>query len=246
MKQENLVINTLVFDELIKNGTHQIDLLDRIPQLGIKKVEIRREYLRDEDELTELKEKAQALEMELFYSVPDILFQEKLLEQDTLVQYFEEYNMLGAKQLKIVAGYAEAPSEEEMEMLEELMEEYYIHHLTLENDQSDYSTPEKLQRLLQQLLDIGIPAALTFDTGNFLIIGEDPVKAAETLKEDVSFVHMKNVNADTHELTLVDEGDVPMFDVMEVFPEDIHYAIEYPCGSNPFETVEKEIQKLTK
>lgn len=246
MKQENLVINTLVFDELINKGTYQIDLLDRIHELGIKKVEIRREYLRDEDELTELKEKAKGLGMELFYSVPDILFQGKLLDQDTLVRYFEEYNMLGAKQLKIVAGYAEAPSEEEMEMLEELMEEYYIHHLTLENDQSDYSTPEKLQRLLQQLLDIGIPAALTFDTGNFLIIGEDSVKAAETLKEDVSFVHMKNVNADTHELTLLDEGDVPMFDVIEVFPEDIHYAIEYPCGSNPFDTVEKEIQKLTK
>lgn len=246
MKQENLVINTLVFDELINKGTYQIDLLDRIHELGIKKVEIRREYLRDEDELTELKEKAKGLGMELFYSVPDILFQGKLLDQDTLVRYFEEYNMLGAKQLKIVAGYAEAPSEEEMEMLEELMEEYYIHHLTLENDQSDYSTPEKLKRLLQQLLDIGIPAGLTFDTGNFLIIGEDPVKAAETLKEDVSFVHMKNVKSDTHELTLLDEGDVPMFDVIDVFPENIHYAIEYPCGSNPFETVEKEIQKLTK
>lgn len=244
MKQENLVINTLVFDELINKGTHQIDLLDRIHELGIKKVEIRREYLRDEDELSELKEKAKELGMELFYSVPDILFQEKLLEQDTLIQYFEEYNMLGAKQLKIVAGHAEAPSEEEMEMLEDLMEEYYIHHLTLENDQSDYSTPEKLQRLLQQLLDIGIPAGLTFDTGNFLIIGEDPVKAAETLKEDVSFVHMKNVKADTHELTLVDEGDVPMFDVIEVFPEDIHYAIEYPCGSNPFDTVKEEIKKI--
>lgn len=119
-------------------------MLDDIHQLGIKKVEVRREYLRDSSELLELREKAQRLGIELFYSVPDILFEGELLAKETLTQYFDEYNQLGAKQIKLVAGYADKISESDLDTLKILLREYDIHHLTLENDQSDYSTPEKL------------------------------------------------------------------------------------------------------
>jgi len=151
MKQGNIVLNTLALKDLIEGGEYQVDLLDDIHQLGLKKVEIRREYLRNKEELAELKEKAEHLDIELFYSVPDILFEGSLLAEETLTQYFEEYNQLGAKQLKLVAGYIDNVSATDMEKLKSLINHYEIHHLTLENDQSGYSSPEKLKQLVHRL-----------------------------------------------------------------------------------------------
>lgn len=246
MDKKHIVVNTLIFDDVIKSGMNQIELLDKIHELGISKVEIRREYLRDRNELSELRTKAEELGMELYYSVPDILFEGELLEKETLVQYFKEYTALGAKQLKIVAGYVDELTEEDGETLKALLEEHGIHHLTLENDQSSYSSPQKLKQLVEKLKQKDIETGITFDTGNFLIIGEDPVKSAEVLKDVVTFVHMKNVDRDTHAMTLLDEGSVPMFDVLSVFSDNVDRAIEYPCGNEPFRTLEKEIEKLLK
>lgn len=246
MDKKHLVVNTLVFDDLINKGIYQIDLLDKIHGLGISKVEIRREYLRDTNELSELKKKAERLGIQLYYSVPDILFEGELLEKDTLLKYFNEYTALGAKQLKIVAGYLDELTKKDGETLKSLLDEYGIHHLTLENDQSSYSSPEKLKLLITKLEDKGIQAGITFDTGNFLITGQNPVKSAKALKDVVTFIHMKNIDASTHEMTLLEEGAVPMFEVLDVFSDDVDRAIEYPCGNEPFKVLEKEIEKLLK
>lgn len=51
MEDKNLVLNTYVFEELMKQGQFQIEWLEKIKDLGIQTVEIRREYLRDRKEL---------------------------------------------------------------------------------------------------------------------------------------------------------------------------------------------------
>lgn len=246
MKNKQLVMNTYVFEELMKEGQFQIEWLEAIKNLGIDTVEIRREYLRDADELAELKAKAEELEMTLFYAVPDILFEGALMKEEKLTNYFEEYRQLGAKQFKIVAGYTDEMTDEDVNLLKSSMNDYSIHHLALENDQADYSTPEKMQVMVHNLKAAGLSVGVTFDTGNFLITGQSPLECAKVLKDDVTFVHMKNVKADTHEMTLIDEGDVPMFEVIDVFGEDVNFAIEYPCGTDPFKTVKGEIEKIKK
>lgn len=246
MEDKNLIMNTYVFEELMKQGQFQIEWLEKIKNLGIQTVEIRREYLRDTEELTELKEKAEELDMTLFFAVPDVLFPGVLMSKETLRQYFEEYSTLGAKQFKIVAGYDEDLNDVDIEILKSLMTEYGILHLTLENDQEDYSTPEKIKGILGKLKDAGINAGMTFDTGNFVATGQSPLESAKALKDDVTFIHMKNIKTDTKEMTLIDEGDINMFDLLAVFSEDVNRAIEYPCGDNPFETVKGEIEKLKK
>lgn len=55
---------------------------------------------------------------------------------------------------------------------------------------------------------------------------------------------MKNVDRDTHAMTLLDEGSVPMFDVLSVFSDNVDRAIEYPCGKEPFMVLKKEIEKV--
>lgn len=84
--------------------------------------------------------------MTLYYAVPDVLFPGVLMSKETLRQYFEEYSSLGAKQFKNVAGYDEDINDVDIEILKSLMTEYGILHLTLENDQEDYSTSEKIKR----------------------------------------------------------------------------------------------------
>ena len=246
MEDKNLVLNTYVFEELMKQGQFQIEWLEKIKDLGIQTVEIRREYLRDRKELAELKGKATELDMTLYYAVPDVLFPGVLMSKETLHQYFEEYSALGANQFKNVAGYDEDINDVDIEILKSLMTEYGILHLTLENDQEDYSTSEKIKGILDKLKDAGINAGMTFDTGNFLATGQSPLESAKALKDDVTFFHMKNIKADTKEMTLIDEGDISMLEILAVFSEEVNRAIEYPCGGNPFETVKGEIEKLKK
>lgn len=244
MNQKSLVMNTFVFESLLEQGQSQIDWLEGIKDLGIDVVEVRREYFRDEAEITELKEKAEELEMELFYAVPDTLIQGRLMDAEKLSEYFKEYQALGAKQFKIVAGYTDGLTEEELSKLKDLMTEYGVRHLALENDQADYSTPAKLRAIIEQLNEAGISASITFDTGNFIITGQSPLECARQLKDIVSFIHMKNVMADSGEIRLIDQGDVAMFEVLEVFDDNVMRAIEYPCGDDPFTTVQAEIEKI--
>lgn len=244
MNQKNLVMNTFVFEELLKAGQYQIDWLEGIKDLGIDIVEIRREYLRDTDELAELKAKAEDLGMTLFYAVPDTLIQGSLMEERKLREYFEEYRLLGSKQFKIVAGYTGGLSDQELTLLADLMAEYGVDHLALENDQADYSTPVKMRTIIEPLREAGISAGITFDTGNFIITGQSPLECAQELKDIVTFIHMKNVDAETGAIRLFDQGDVPMLEVLSVFDDEVKRAIEYPCGAEPFETVKGEIEKL--
>lgn len=244
MKQTSLVMNTFVFESLLDAGQSQVDWLAGIKDLGIDVVEVRREYFRDDEEIIEIKDKAEALDMELFYAVPDTLIQGRLMDAEKLSEYFKEYKDLGAKQFKIVAGYTDGLTEEELASLKGLMTEYGVRHLALENDQSDYSTPAKMRAIIEQLREAGISAGITFDTGNFIITGQSPLESAQELKDIVTFIHMKNVVAESGEIRLIDQGDVPIFEVLAVFDQDVPRAIEYPCGEDPFTTVQSEIEKI--
>lgn len=55
---------------------------------------------------------------------------------------------------------------------------------------------------------------------------------------------MKDIKAATGEMTLLNEGDIAVAEVLKVFPSDINTAIEYPCGHDPLDGLKKEIAKL--
>ena len=101
-----------------------------------------------------------------------------------------------------------------------------------------------MKKILDKLKDGGIDVGMTFDTGNFLATGQSPIETAKALQDEVTFIHMKNIKAVTKEMTLIDEGDIPMFELLEIFSDDVNRAIEYPCGNTPFETVKGEIEKI--
>lgn len=58
MTTETIVVNMLVFDELVKEGKRQLDFFEGLSQLAIKKIEIRRDYIKEESEFKDLNEAA--------------------------------------------------------------------------------------------------------------------------------------------------------------------------------------------
>lgn len=244
MIAETIVVNMLVFDELVKEGKAQLDFFEGLSQLGIKKVEIRRDYIKEESEFKALNEAAQLYGFELLYSVPEQLYTGQMMEETTLISYAKEANELGAKHLKFGAGYFEEVTAEDARILNKVMQKYGIVHFTIENGQESYSTAEQLNQLCTQLIKKGATVSVTFDTGNFIVIHEDPVKNALLLKESVTYVHLKDIKAATGEMTLLNEGDIAIAEVLKVFPSDINTAIEYPCGHDPLDGLKKEIAKL--
>lgn len=77
-----------------------------------------------------------------------------------------------------------------------------------------------------QLTEKGASISVTFDTGNFM------------------YNHLKDVTANTLQMTLLGEGGISVKEVLNVFLKDIHTAIGYRCGSKPLEVLKKKIDKL--
>lgn len=242
--KETIVVNMLVFDELVKEGKRQLDFFEGLSQLGIKKIEIRRDYIKELTEFRDLNEAAKKYGFELLYSVPDLLYAEQMMKETDLRLYAKEAHELGSKHLKFGAGYAKDVSTEEVTILNNVLKEYEINHFTIENGQENYSKAAKLNQLCAQLIEKGAAVSITFDTGNFMFVHEDPVKNAELLKNQVTYVHLKDIKEDTLEMTLLGEGDIPVAEVLSEFPNDINTAIEYPCGKDPLAVLKEEITKL--
>lgn len=245
MIKETIVVNMLVFDVLVKEGKKQLDFFEGLFQLGIKKIEIRRDYIQDLHEIKELKNAAEQYGFELLYSVPELLYTGQMMKEADLRSYAKEAYELGAKHLKFGAGYFEDVLTEEAQTLEKVMKEYGITHFTIENGQESYATAEKLNQLCTQLIEKGATVSVTFDTGNFMYVHEDPVKNAGILKKHVTYVHVKDVKMTTFQMTLLGEGDISIREILSTFPSDINTAIEYPCGKDPMKRLKEEIAKLT-
>lgn len=247
MIKKNMVVNMLVYDELIKKGKKQYEFLKEIQAFGITKVEIRKEWVADQEELVHTKKIAEELQLELFYSIPDLLYSGSMLAKEKIEIYLEEAYLLGAKQVKMTAGFFEQVKEAEVDTLNDLIKKYSIHNFTIENDQNKaYSTGEKTKKLVEELKKRGANISLTFDTGNWLYVDENPLVNTELLNKYVTYIHLKDVQGSTLKTTLLGEGDVPWERVLDQLSGHINLAIEYPCGLEPKKVLEKEIKKILK
>ena len=85
MEKEKLVINTLVFLDDLKSGVEQSVIINKVNKLGIKNVEVRREFIKDfNKEILDIKEKAIKYNIDLFYSIPEWIFKEDKLRRDDI------------------------------------------------------------------------------------------------------------------------------------------------------------------
>lgn len=246
MKKNNIVINTLVFLDDLKNGVKQSELLKSIHSLGIKKAEVRREFIKDfKTELQEIRNVSEELQIELYYSVPDYLYIRGELAVAKLESYFSEANKMNCKNVKLNIGDFKSISAENTETFNFLCNKYSI-KLTVENDQTkDNGRVKKIIEFLNSSEKSGMKLSCTFDVGNWTWQNEDPAENANILKPYVTYIHLKDVKVtDKPQAVFLDEGLIPWRSILEIFDKNIPAAIEYPCSPDTLARLESEINKL--
>ncbi|MFL2105003.1 sugar phosphate isomerase/epimerase family protein [Desemzia sp. FAM 23991] len=246
MENNQLAVNMLAYEAAVNETTSQVQFFKEIKAAGITKIEVRREYVHDEEDLNSIQLEAAELGIELFYAIPEVLFEDKLLPLNQLEGYFKEAQLLGAKQVKFTAGYAADVPQEEADALRRLLDTYGIENLTLENGQDPtFAKAETLYNFIQVLKGKSLPVSVTFDTGNCLYVDEDPLTSFAVLEEEISYIHLKDVSKLTLAPTLNGEGDVPTKEILSRVPVTVNIAIEYPLGEHPTETLREELAKIS-
>lgn len=228
-------VNTLVFmEELNEKVKKQWEYFPDLKQIGFPFVEVRREFFQNvDDELEQTARKASEYDLTLYYSVPDVLFVDGEVNPH-LRSYFDEAAKLAVLQVKLTLGTFYQWSDAVVDELKQILSEYPTIQLSIENDQSTSAGSAKnLAQFAVEVHEQDLPIKLTFDTGNFVYIQEDPEESARILQEFVGYIHIKNVriNAENDlELALYDTGDINLKPVLHAFRENVVAAIEYPCG----------------
>ncbi len=246
MEKKLLVINTLVFLDQLKSGVPQCEMIDPINQLGVKKVEVRREFIKNFDlELMDIKTKASELDMELFYSVPELLYKNGELQLESIENYFNEAFTMGCTHVKMNIGNYNAITSEDVSKLNKLTDQYHI-MLTVENDQTEENGKvAKIKDFVESFHQLGGNISVTFDVGNWIWQKEDPAENAKQLKEYVSYIHLKDVlGKENPKAVLLNDGDIAWKNIIDILPQDIPLGLEYPCGTDASKQLAIELGKL--
>ena len=225
IKREELIINTIAFKEELDRGVKQEDLLESVKELGLSRVEIRREFLGDIDvELKNIRKKADQLGLSLFYSVN------------------QEAELLGAPLVKLPTGAAGQLS---VASLAELAPSFQSSvGLKLENNQDSlYASIKNCRLMMNKVSAADLPIAFVFDLGNWAWLGEDIEQAFASLAEVTDYLHCKNyrhVNGQV-EIASLFEGELDIPSLMKRFSHVRYLALEYPTS---LENLEADIARL--
>lgn len=231
MKKNVTVLNFLVFAKEIQKGVLQNELLSHISSLGFHAVEIRREYIKDkEKELPLIKQEAEGLGMDLFYSIPDEIYIEGTLNPK-LTEYLEEAKIMGMKQIKLNIG--EFNGELHSKELKALVNEQIS--IVVENDQTQTSgTIKAIKKYMDAVKDSDLTIGYVYDLGNWRFVGENEIEAVNELAEYVQYIHVKDVSYINNQPQVVglDQGDIDWRKVLTLLPINQPIAIEYPLNTD--------------
>lgn len=246
MDKNNIVINTLAFLDELNSGVRQSKLLRDIHSLGIKKAEVRREFIKDfEVELQEIRDTAEELQMELYYSVPKYLYASGQLKAAEIQGYFKEADKMNCRNVKFNIGDYSCITPENVCEINSLCDKYSI-KLTIENDQTEENgRSEKIKTFLENAKELDIKISCTFDVGNWLWQKEDPTENAYKLKPYVTYIHLKDAYvSDKPQAAFLDKGMIPWRSILGIFDKNVPVAIEYPCNPDALARLKEEIGKL--
>lgn len=249
MDKKKIILNTLVFLDWLEEGKSQYELFEDIANFGIKKVEIRREYLKEfPNELVETKKMANKYNLDLFYSIPDSLFMKGKLQRDKLIMYFNEAKCMGAKSIKFADNITEFKGFEEgmVPFLKSIVNEFNG-IVTIENDQTiSLTKTEDIYDFLADCAEKGINIYGTFDIGNWTYTGQDPIISAEKLMKYIRYIHLKNTIVEDSKPKVsvsLDCGTIDWRKVINTLKPNLPIALEYPCGINPFKILSEDLSK---
>lgn len=244
---KDIVINLLVFADAVSKGTRQVEFFSEVASLGVKKVEVRREWIKDITvELPHMRNRAAELGLEVYYSIPAILFKKGKLDHGGLLQVLHEAKILGATRIKFAVGEFDETAQEELIDLKNILSEQTV-LVTVEGDQSPGNGRiEPILALMEACRSNNIQVYATYDVGNFVFVGQEPLYNAVKLSSHVRYIHLKDVEMTSQgpQVRSLDEGHINWRAALSLLPKDVPIGIEFPCGQQPRELLIKTIKKI--
>jgi len=243
----NIVVNTIVFNQLVTAGVKQWELFESVKSLGISKIEIRREWIVNfAEEMHKMKVEAANNNIELLYSVPAALFTDNRLDTTGLVQYLNEAKSIGAKMVKFTVGDFEPSNNEALAHLKGILQDRQV-IVTVENDQTAANgKAAALKTFLDCCKKNDVPVYCTYDIGNWCWVNENPVANVPKLAEYTKYIHLKDVAYQNGEpiVQSLDNGEVDWRTVLKMLPQNVLLGIEFPCGDQPLAVLKDALDKL--
>jgi len=240
-------VNTMVYkDALDASSTVQADLVAEVRALGATGIEIRREYLATDpatrhEELLSIAGRATEAGLEVFYSVPESLFVDGEASP-LLTGYLAEAATLGALSVKLNIGELGDGPTNTGSLIQTLRAASA--RVTIENDQTARNGRlDVVAALLRDLRNRNVPIGYTFDAGNWLWAGVDPVAAARELGGYATVFHLKDIDRlDGLHSVLLDAGEVDWRSVLGEIGAHVPVVLEYPIHDRA--TVASELAKV--
>lgn len=229
MPAKIIVVTAAYGHDYIQAQGSQLALLPVIAEAGADGVEIRRELLSDK-ELTHLPSLAFAIEtnkLAACYSAPEPLCLADGTLNPHLPTLLKEARTLNAMWLKVSLGHFNDSAQ--LEPLRDWLTTSGV-ALVVENDQTACGQLAPLARFKDACHTLALPVTLTFDTGNWLWVGESPEEAARQLAPAVSYIHVKAAVAhgDTYRAVAPDKADADWLSLLRALPANVPRGIEFP------------------
>ncbi|HFZ8994710.1 TPA: sugar phosphate isomerase/epimerase family protein [Citrobacter freundii] len=245
MQRKIMVVATAYGDDQIRAAGGQTGLLPVIAGAGADGVEIRRERL-SEAELQNLPSLAATIDLfDLLacYSAPEPLFIESGDLNPRLPALLQEAVTLRALWLKVSLGHFR--HSERLGMLRDWLESSGM-ALVVENDQTSCGQLNPVRRFSAACQVMKLPIRLTFDTGNWLWVGESPEAAARHLAPAVGYIHVKAAipHKQSFRAAAPDNADPRWLALLDLLPADAPRGIEFPLEGKDLTAVTRRYVDL--
>ncbi|MFT8916877.1 MAG: sugar phosphate isomerase [Oenococcus sp.] len=232
MKNNQIVINTLVLQQQHDKGQTQTALVDQLVNAGIWRIELRREYFHFFlQEMEALNYAKLGKRLTLFYSVPDVLFIQGQVNPK-LLQYFAEAKLFGASYVKLNVGdFASFHGDLQRELGSILPESI---ELNVENDQTPLSgSAENIESFLKNAKDHHVKVGFVNDLGNWVFTKQDPFTATKRLNSFTNYLHVKDyvIENGQPKTVAIDQGNLDWRALLNLTAGDLPVALEYPVES---------------
>lgn len=245
MKRKIIVVTAAYGNEQIRALGGQQAVLSTIAEAGADGVEIRRELL-SQAELDQLPALASAIEAHNLlacYSAPEPLCLEDGVLNPKLPALLQEARTLNAQWLKVSLGHYQQKAE--LERLRDWLDTSGM-ALVVENDQTECGQLAPMQRFHAACKVLNLPVSLTFDTGNWLWVGDSPEEAARYLAPAVSYIHVKAAvpHHDHFRAVPPDQADERWLSLLNQLPPDAPRGIEFPLEGDDLTAVTRHYVNL--
>jgi len=239
----NISGNLLLMAKDWQAGRSQAELVEALASLGFETIEIRREYFKSvDDEKEAIRQLQEAKGFQLFYSVPDEVFVNGALNPK-LQTYLDEAKSMHVSKIKWNIGDFEGFQGDLKETLEPIVSQGI--EVNIENDQTQTSGRiQPVQKFLEAAKAAGLDLGYVYDLGNWPFVGEKPEEAAGLLKDYVRYIHIKDdiISGEKPVTVPLDTGELDWRSILDVLPQDVPIALEYPTEST--EVIEEGLEKL--